>query len=315
MPDPARRTVVAGVRHADANRVTDAFEGLIGPPPTASRNPGLVGMFDPVPVSGSPVKSLVEAGSGAPGQPVPQSTTLVGPDDRQLVVNPLEYPYAPICALRIQGDRSAQIMAGTGVMVSPRLVLTAGHNLFNNAIGGNATQVRVYAGLNGNYQTVRSVLGARFVSVTEWSTHALPSYDYGAIVLPTDLGTQLGYYAVQGFATNELVSFTVNNLGYPIDCPRVLQGNCPQFPGTLMFLNVGRIISTTDFTFTHTIDTAGGSSGSPIILVAATQPTYRVVGIHTYGIDGGMGNVATRINVLAHDTIQFWIDQAERGLL
>jgi V8-like Glu-specific endopeptidase len=287
------------------------------PPLTAgSSNPKPIGILDfrPPPSPAEVHKRIEDASKGAPGQPIPQDTTLIGADTRQLVVNPLEYPFSAICALRIQGSRSTSILAGTGVLIAPRLVLTAGHNLFNNTTGGNAVEVRVYAGLNGNYTTVRSVLGVRFLSVVEWVNGGNPSFDYGAIVLPTDLGTQLGFFSVQGLANQELASLMVNNAGYPVDCPGAVSASCP-LPGTRMFLDTGQIIQATDFTFTHTLDTAGGSSGSPLFLVQNVEPLYRVIGVHTYGISTGMGNIATRINLMAYETIVDWINRTNGGQL
>src|SRR5258708_5427595 len=56
----------------------------------------------------------------------PQSGEL--DDDRIRVTNPRVYPFSAICAVRMKYKSSVKIIGGSGFMVGPRLLLTAGHN-------------------------------------------------------------------------------------------------------------------------------------------------------------------------------------------
>jgi len=199
-------------------------------------------MFDELENEGSELRSYIaaDAPDDAPENVAQSGASLVGRDTRKRIYDPRQYPYSTVCALLIHARRTNRLLHGTGVLVSPNLVLTAGHNLFNNRVGGDAYAVDVFPALNGDFTKSYRVSASRFVTVVEWKDQADWNYDYGAILLPTTLGQTFGWMSVQTRADGELVGLTVSNLGYPIDCPAEARGNCP-VRGSTMWLDSGKV--------------------------------------------------------------------------
>src|SRR5262245_8739324 len=89
---------------------------------------------------------------------------LVGNDNRQPVSNTTDVPFRWMCALDLlfpDPDKPSKFLAfrGSGTLISPRHVLTAGHCLFDEITGSakknrrvlEVAQVRAVPGCNGSY--------------------------------------------------------------------------------------------------------------------------------------------------------------------
>ena len=114
------------------------------------------------------------------------------PDKRKAIVNTLNSPYRWICRLELNFNG---IMAlGTGTLISPRHVLTCGHNLFNK-IGPSAarevTEIKVTPGYNCAGKTAAPFGFTNKVKVNyheNWKTHLDPQFDFGLITLSSEIG-------------------------------------------------------------------------------------------------------------------------------
>src|SRR5207248_9320300 len=71
-----------------------------------------------------------------------QLELIIGSDDRVLVTNNELYPWRCVCSLLITAQ-SGTMYLGTGWLVSPRVVLTAGHCVYMSDEGGWASQIEV----------------------------------------------------------------------------------------------------------------------------------------------------------------------------
>lgn len=238
-----------------------------------------------------------------------QSTTLVGQDTRVRIGNPLAYPYSTIAALWIDIGSGNPYLHGTGVLVSPNLVLTAGHNLYNylGRSGVRANMAHVYFGLNANSPNATriSVSSRNFITIREWGERRNPAFDYAGIILPTTAGNRFGFMSLQARGIGDY-RLGINNLGYPIDCPRAASGRCPPL-GTTQWFDQGRVVDVGAHTLSHTIDTAGGVSGGPIFSVHRnSQAPYRVVGLHTRGLPDPTRNLAVRVTSSFVDDVSYW---------
>jgi len=252
-------------------------------------------------------------GFAAP-DPSYQTKAVIGHDDRIRINNPAAYPYSTICALRMF-TRSGKELAGTGFMVGPRLLLTAGHNVYDHEHGyGMMQRIDVYPCLNGSLinppiPPVR-LTQTNFHTIPEWVNNGgnNPDYDYAAMFLPHNvLGTQLGWLACAKLFNATLQGLLVGNAGYPIDCPAQAT-LCPTH-GTTMWFSCGNITNVSPNTFRHNIDTNHGSSGSPVFAnLTSNQLSETVVGIHTNGYPAY--NVATRITDLVFVNIQRWLAES-----
>jgi V8-like Glu-specific endopeptidase len=229
---------------------------------------------------------------------------LVGVDERQPVANTAEVPFRWICHIESffpdpenPGFEMQFPSAGTGTLVSPTHVLTAGHVIFNDfplSTGGRvnlqASRVVVTPGRNGTLPPQFGTSMSFTTVVTDaWRNHLDFRFDYGLITLLDPLGDRtipalggpLGYWGspsrgagtqIVPLARAALANQPVNISGYPGDKP----------DGT-PWRAFGRVTSTTPHAATELIyydlDTCAGHSGSPIWL--RTGETRNLVAVHT----------------------------------
>ena len=204
-----------------------------------------------------------------------------------------EYPWRAICSLLMTAaDGSGWI--GTGWLVGPRILVTAGHCVYLQNNGGWARQIEVIPGRLGSERPFGSVMAASFRSVRGWTQNRNRHYDYGAILLPEGrrLGEELGWFGYAARSDDALSNTWVNLSGYPKDKPT----------GTQWF-HAKEVAQVEERVLTYTIDTAGGQSGAPVWIKQADGSRYGV-GIHTNG--HVTGNSATRISQPVFDNIKAW---------
>jgi glutamyl endopeptidase len=224
----------------------------------------------------------------------PVMEVVIGPDDRIQITRTNEYPWRCICSLLITAaDGTSWI--GTGWLVAPRLLLTAGHCVYMHNQGGWASQIEVIPGRNGSDRPFGSCITSNLRSVVGWTNSRDRNYDYGAILLPENCryGDQLGWFGYAVKNDGELNQLVTNLSGYPGDKPN----------GTQWFHS--RTLKDVDSqVLTYETDTAGGQSGAPVWVRMQDGNRYGV-GIHTNG--DLAGNSATRINQEVYNNIVRWL--------
>jgi glutamyl endopeptidase len=219
---------------------------------------------------------------------------VIDTDDRVQITNTRDYPWRCICSLLITAP-DATNWIGTAWLVSPRLLLTAGHCVYMHNQGGWAQQIEVIPGRHGGERPFQSCVATDFRSVQGWTENRDREYDYAAILLPENCryGDQLGWFGYTVKGDDELENLMVNLSGYPGDKP----------PGTQWFHK--RTLTDMDTrVLTYDIDTAGGQSGAPVWFKTDDGSRYGV-GIHTNG--DVAGNSATRIIREVFDNIAQWV--------
>jgi V8-like Glu-specific endopeptidase len=156
---------------------------------------------------------------------------------------------------------------------------------------GWVKSINVMPGRNGNNLPYGSVTSTFFYSVTGWTDNGDPNYDYGAIIIPTDLGSTVGWFGFGAFPDADLLSSLGNIAGYPGDKPA----------GTEWY-DDRQIASVDSRKVYYDIDTAGGQSGSAV---------YRFIGqdrygfaVHAYG--GAVTNSGTRIVTPVFNNMLAW---------
>ncbi|ARK12092.1 trypsin-like serine peptidase [Fibrivirga algicola] len=217
---------------------------------------------------------------------------IIGTDDRVRITNTTVYPYRAICALRITAADGTRWI-GTGWMVGPRTVITAGHCVFLHNNGGWARSIEVIPGLNDAARPYGSATGTMLRSVKGWTDSKKRDYDYGAIILPANsrLGDRVGYFGYAVRDNSYLMGSVLNLSGYPGDKGGNQQWFMARTPRSL-----------TDRVITYEIDTMGGQSGAPVWIKVGEQ--RYCVGIHTNGHSSG--NSATRIVQDVFNNIKNW---------
>jgi len=217
-------------------------------------------------------------------------------DSRTQVSNTTDYPYRCICWLVITAQDGQY--GGTGWIVGPRTVITAGHCVFMQNFHDWVKQIDVYPGRNGP-DTPYAFTSNQFRSVAAWTEQGDPKSDYGAIILSSPIPNlkQFGTFFFQSLDDGTLAAKTVTVAGYPGDKDR----------GTL-WKDSRQLLNVTAQNLIYDISTYGGQSGSPVYYMDGDNPT--AVGIHNYG--DVSSNSATRITDSAFDDLTAW--QQEGGV-
>jgi V8-like Glu-specific endopeptidase len=238
---------------------------------------------------------LRDIGEASFGPPPPATETVHGPDDRIQITSTSIYPWRVHASLLITAADGSRWI-GTGWFIGPHTLMTAGHVVYikNSGVPGRDGWVRnidVMPGRNGStlpYGTVRS---SNFRSVTGWTNSGDQNFDYGAIIIPTNLGNTTGWFGFGVYSDADLLASVGNISGYPGDKPTGTQ-----------WYDARRIASVNARKVYYDIDTFGGQSGSAV---------YRIidggrygVAIHAYG--GATTNSGTRIVRPVYDNMVAW---------
>ncbi len=241
----------------------------------------------------SQLRDIGEASFGPPDEELLE--TVHGPDDRVRINATTVYPWRAIASLLITAaDNSMWI--GTGWFIGPHTLATAGHVVFikNSGVPGRdgwVKKIQVMPGRNGNALPFGSVTSANFRSVTNWTNNGDPNFDYGAIIIPTNLGNTTGWFGFGAYSDADLLSSVGNISGYPGDKPTGTQ-----------WYDARRIASVNSLKVFYDIDTAGGQSGSGVYRII--NGSRMGIAIHAYG--GATTNSGTRINQNVFNNLVAW---------
>ncbi len=238
---------------------------------------------------------LRDIGEASFGPPPPAAETVHGPDDRVQVTNTSVYPWRAHASLLITAaDNSTWI--GTGWFIGPHTLMTAGHVVFikNSGVAGRdgwVKKIQVMPGRNGSSLPYGSITATSFRSVTGWTNNGDENFDYGAIVLPTELGNTVGWFGFGVYSDADLMVAVGNISGYPGDKPSGTQ-----------WYDARRIAAVNSRKVFYDIDTFGGQSGSAVYRIV-NNARYGVA-IHAYG--GAVTNSGTRIVTDVFNNMVAW---------
>jgi len=242
-----------------------------------------------------PTIQFPDIGEASFGPPPPMAESVHGPDDRIQITSTSVYPWRVHCSLLITAADGSRWI-GTGWFIGPRTVMTAGHVVYikNSGVPGRdgwATRVDVMPGRNGAQLPFGSVTSSNLRSVTGWTAWGDQNYDYGAILLPTDLGSRTGWFGFGVYSDADLLGSTLNVAGYPGDKPA----------GTLWY-HWNRAASVNSRKVYYDIDTMGGQSGSSVYRIMSGG-RYGAA-IHAYG--GATTNSGTRVSSPVANNMLAW---------
>jgi glutamyl endopeptidase len=254
------------------------------------------------------------------------------PDQRTQVNNTEAVPFRFICHLDLTATDNTNAKArarstATGILVSPRHVLIAGHTARSGDGRFTATHAWVTPGRNGGTRPYGRVEGKRFRHHPLWFRNGVANedYDYGILTLDTAIGSQkfrslgnapLGWWGdpTNGAGTGitridpaTLDRSAIHVAGYPSD---KTAGECWESAGQItMMRNAQNQIDATARRFAHDADTHGSQSGAPVWIHDATTGAFQLVGVHTGAVNVRTGSGAAarmrRLNVAIRVTREF----------
>ena len=245
------------------------------------------------------LRDIGEASFGEPSHPAsdagPDVETVHGPDDRVRINNTADYPWRVHASLLITAADNSQWI-GTGWFIGPHTLMTAGHvvHIKNSGVAGRdgwVRRIQVMPGRNGNTLPFGSVTSTNFRSVQGWTNSGNENFDYGAIILPTNLGNTTGWFGFGVYADADLTASVGNISGYPGDKPS----------GTQWYAS-HRIASVNATKVYYDIDSFGGQSGSAVYRIVNGQRFG--IAIHAYG--GAVTNSGTRISTPVFNNMVAW---------
>ena len=217
-----------------------------------------------------------------------------GPDTRVQVTDTTVVPFNRIAFLEIDfdGDGIYETTC-TGELVGPRLVLTAGHCVYDPLTGMSAHSIFVTPGQNGasTFPFGFQLVSSSALTTTNGWISGDPNFDRGAITLPDQtLYNQVGAFTLAVADDAYLGGGTVNIAGYPGDKPYGTQWTA-----------FGTVTALTSTMLSYNADTAAGESGGPVWTFDGTN--RYLVGIHTRGVTSpycaASSNCGTRITASA----------------
>jgi V8-like Glu-specific endopeptidase len=218
-----------------------------------------------------------------------------GPDNRTQIKETGKYPWRVHASLLITA-RDASQWVGTGWFIGPRTLITAGHCVcikgsMDPNRDGWVKSIQVMPGRTGATLPFGAVTSTMFWSVKGWVESGDENYDYGAIIIPTELGKTLGWLGFGVFSDDVLTPSAANISGYPADQPQGTQ-----------WYDSHTIASVSPSKIYYDIDTAGGQSGAAVYVI---QDGKRIaIAVHAYG--GAITNSGTRISPPVYANLLNW---------
>ena len=201
-------------------------------------------------------------------------------DNRVHEIGTTRFPFNTICHIeRDFGD--GKWRGCTGTLIAPRVVLVAGHCVYNHRLRRAPDRIRVSPGRSDLYNkpygsviSTRYYVPARFIRSQAPAHPDRKDFDYGMIVLPRPFRGISRFMKIKALSGPEFELLKsrgdVTIAGYPADRPI---GSLWRHTKKLKGITPRRLF--------YTVDTCPGHSGSSIWLREGRKPV--IIGIHTSG--------------------------------
>lgn len=204
-----------------------------------------------------------------------------GSDNRIKVADISAEPYDAIVRLLIDVDGVEY--RGTGFMVKPNVMLTAGHNIYDHDANKYCDKVYVVDKNGDLYQVYDAQIAPQFM------LDSSDKYDWAVAkvaVKPGETGHYMKFKRMDERTSPDVTGKEGEVAGFPAEVRDV--------DTTDMYTEMGKITSYVEAEklLNYSIDTSGGNSGSPLIYCIDGTPY--AIGIHVSG--SGSGNTARAID-------------------
>lgn len=203
--------------------------------------------------------------------------SILGSDNRVLITNTSTYPYTAIARLTVTYQDGTS-KCGTGFMISPNLMATAGHVLINSSFSHPKKIVAEFGMYNSSIY-YRTTSFSTYIYYGGYSGYD-ENTDYGFIVMSSNVGSITGNFGVRTAADPNQAIYVA---GYPGGNPR-------------LYVGAGNVQAITTELITYNADTEEGQSGGPVYVLyeglpyAMAMHSGELEGVHNFGrrIDYGL---------------------------
>ncbi|KAI1213792.1 uncharacterized protein F4807DRAFT_200103 [Annulohypoxylon truncatum] len=228
----------------------------------------------------------------------PGSESVVEGDDRMLV-DPVHFApggkYRSILKLFIKYENlgDSKFAHGTGWLIRPDVMITAGHNVFTwRANGGRAREIIAYAGYNGassiNDPSVEVRKAKRVVTTSQWlSNRGSMAHDFAMVMFDQPFTNATPFPYIETPAKDKL---ELGVVGYPADKIDERNGERGGRMYELFETTEYNLMEQKDTMLQHFIDSEGGNSGGPVL----RRSDLCAIATHVYGGDANTASVIGR---------------------
>lgn len=261
-----------------------------------------------------------------PPEPAAVEYEVIGRDDRVRIRDTTQVPFRWVCSLDIM--RGSTLSRGSGLLIGPRQVLTAAHNIYDRS-GNRPDSVHVAPARNRADLPFGRIRATAFTTTSRYLERPIPGtrFDIALVTLEQDAsavraralgGAPLGYWGspADGHLTDLraldaafLTGRQVTVCGYPGDkcdgdtCDRS-RGWTAEVQANTMWSHFGPVSflpRNLPGILLHTADTAQGQSGSPVWM-RFTSGRRSLVGVHvaTTRIPNATGTGTVAVNKAVH---------------
>jgi V8-like Glu-specific endopeptidase len=219
---------------------------------------------------------------------------IIGEDEREEITATSKQPWSMQghLVMTFKDNKSIErTEAGSGTMIGPRHVLTAGHNVYKKDYG-RALSTTFYPGQTSGKFPFDSAEVIAYKIAPRWLESGDSAWDFAVLVLDRPVGTKTGKMGLAVLSDTELMAKRLTLAGYP-----------KNKEGTLWSAS-GLLRDVSDEYLFYDIDTEPGQSGSCLFYSSGT--THTIVGVHTVG-DKKAGNSGVRIDSERAKMIRSWL--------
>jgi glutamyl endopeptidase len=246
------------------------------------------------------------------------SESIVGLDDRTRIFDTNMAPWRMICAIRSYWG--TRLSVGTGALIGPNILLTAGHVVFPRDKRSAPDEIEIIPALNGGQRPYGTVKATQVWIHPRWQQGFELQSDVAAIELDKAIGHELGWFGLASRTPEELRFEWAHVTGYPGE-----KQEAPAAPGgretapvvaAQLWHHAAPVLNVLTNRIFYAADTTPGQSGAPIYTYDPSQsPVPVIVGVHAYGkastpVAVGNANSGAWVDPELFDLISAWREEA-----
>ncbi|MFC1764639.1 trypsin-like serine peptidase [Planctomycetota bacterium] len=239
--------------------------------------------------------------------------SVFGLDNRTRITNTTSFPWNTHCYLDVTfpPDKVEKPYGrGTGCLVTPYMILTCAHNIYDFENATYLESMTVIPGLRQDKKDddlkfpydPQDIVDYRVAPEYKYSDS--PRYEYGAVFIGTPFSGIHTYMPLE-FSSSLAKNDTVYIAGYP---RKVKLGTWYAEDNSYALWDAsGPLSEISPEVLEYTADTSGGDSGAPIRNRTSSFDPFRIIGIHSRGIEGTFDNRGTRLAGHNQTLISEWM--------